>query len=299
MTAALLLTAALVLPARAADTAAAADHEVCAVFTKMEQLLARQTGADARTIAGLAAEIESLAPAALRWKWRAVAPLERILADPGRPVKLRLYALSFLGLTHDPLALPVLQKLLLDPEAPAQLRSAAASGLPSLDVSRRSVRTPLCAALAQETLPAETALAALREASRLGCDDPAVLEGWARRGGPRPEGRGARAAAFAVAGLGGSDTFAASRSLTGLRDFYPAGSAMRPLVLRELLKSPDAEAVTTAAEALAELRFSPARDDIDQLLAHIPHDWRFAPAPGRPDPPALIARLQAAQRRLH
>jgi len=352
MTAALLLTAALVLPARAADTAAAADHEVCAVFTKMEQLLARQTGADARTIAGLAAEIESLAPAALRWKWRAVAPLERILADPGRPVKLRLYALSFLGLTHDPLALPPLRRLLLDPAAPAALRSAAAADLPPLNVSRQRVRETLCAALAQEGLPEEVARPALNETAQLGCDETAVLEGWARRGGLRPAGPPARAAELAAAGLGRSRPIEAARALVRLLAFYPAGSPLKPPVLRalwekrrdlpalksaaaaalagsilsesghpgtmaaavpvlaslgdpkdvpllrRLLEYGDAEVVTVAAEALAQLQVFPARDDISRILARVHEDRRFAPLPGRPAPATLIARLQAAQRRL-
>jgi HEAT repeat protein len=307
---------------------------------------------DARTIAGLDAQIESLSPMVLRWRWRAVAPLERILADRSRPVKERLYALAFLGLTHDPLALPPLKRLLLDPEAPAPLRCAAASDLTALDVSRQSVRTALCAALSQPALPEDVAQPALLDAAPLGCDDPAALEGWARRGGLRPEAARAHEAELAVSGLGNSRPIAAARALVRLLDFFPAGSSMKPLVLhalwqkrrdlpafkaaasaalsrtireesghpsiisaavpvlaavgssddvpllRRLLAHPDAEVLTVAAEALAELQFFPARDDIAAILAHIHDDPRFAPAAGRPDPLALIPRLQAAQRRL-
>ena len=352
MTASLLLAAALALPARAEDPAAAADREVQAVFVKVDQLLARQAGADARMVAGLDAEIEALAPAVLRWRERAVAPLARLLADRGRSVKARLYALSFLGLTHEPLALPALKRLLLDPGAPAPLRSAAASALPPLDVSRQSVRAALCAALSQDALPEEMAQPALLEASHLGCDETAVLESWARRGGPRPAGAQARAAESAAAGLGSSRPIEAARALVRLLAFYPAGSAMKPPVLRglwqkrrdlpalrteaaaalrrtirseagqprivaaavpvlaalrdpddapllrRLLRHPDAEVVTAAAEALAELRFFPAHDDIGALLAHTHDDRRFAAVPGRPDPRALIPRLQAALGRL-
>jgi len=106
----LLLAAVLVLPARGADPEEAAQREVRAVFVKVERLLARQAGADARAVAALDREIESLSPAVLRWKWRAVAPLERVVNDPGRPAKARLYALSFMSLTRDPLALPVSNK---------------------------------------------------------------------------------------------------------------------------------------------------------------------------------------------
>jgi HEAT repeat protein len=352
MTPSLLLAAFLVLPARAEDPAAAADREVRAVSVKMEQLLAREAGLDARAIAQLDQEIESLSPAVLKWKWRAVAPLERALFEPGRPVKARLYALSFLGLTHDPLALPPLRRLLLDPAAPAALRSAAAADLPSLDVSRQRVREALCAALSQEDLPEEAARQALSETARLGCDETAVLEGWARRNGLRPEGPQARAAELAVAGLGRSRPIEAARALVRLLAFYPAGSRLKPPVLRalwekrqdlpalkaeasgalggviraesrhpetvaaavpvlasladpkdvpllrRLLENSDAEVVTAAAEALAQLQVFPARDDIARILARVHEDRRFTPLPGRPDPRVLIARLQAALRRL-
>jgi HEAT repeat protein len=343
----------LVLPARAAEPAAVeVEREVQAVFVKVDQLLARQNGADARSIASLDSEIESLSPAVLSWRWRAVAPLARILEERERPLKARLYALSFLAMTHDPLALPPLTRLLLDEQEPESLRSAAASDLGSLGVSRQAQRAALCAALAQEALPEAVARQVLPEAARLGCDDTAVLEGWARRGGLRPEGARARQAELAVAALGNSRPIEAARALVRLLAFYPAGSAMKPLVmhslwqkrrdlpalrtqasaalgrtiraesghppivaaalpvlaavgspddvplLRRLLGHPDAEVVTAAAEALAELQFFPARDDISAILARIDKDPRFAPAAGRPDPLALISRLQAAQSRL-
>lgn len=348
----LILAAVLVLPARGAGPEEAAEREVRAVFVKMERLLGRQAGADARAVAALDREIESLSPAVLRWKWRAVAPLERVASDPGRPAKARLYALSFMSLTRDPLALPPLRRLLLDPAAPASLRSAAAEGLPSLGVSRPSLRAALCAALAQEDLPEETARAALREASRLGCDDASVLEARARSAGLRPEGPAARTAELAAAGLGRSLPVEAARALVRLLEFYPAGSPLKTPVLRalwekrrdlpalrteavgaltgairsesgrpeaiaaavpvlaslgdpgqvpllrRLLSYPDAEAAVAAAEALAAMQVFPAREDIAKILARVHEDERFAPRPGRPEPRALIERLQEAQKRL-
>jgi hypothetical protein len=230
----LLVAALLALPAQAADPDAAAQREVEAVFAKAGKLLAGQAGADARAIAALDREIESLAPAVLRWKWRAVTPLERVMSDPGRPVKARLYALSFMSLTHDPLALPPLRRLLLDPGSPASLRAAAAAGLPGLGISRPSLRAALCAVLAQEDLPDEVAGAALLEASRLGCDDAAMLEARARRSGLRPKGAAARAAGLAVAGLGNSHPIEAARALVRLLGFYPAGSPLKTEVLAAL-----------------------------------------------------------------
>jgi HEAT repeat protein len=192
----------------------------------------------------------------------------------------------------------------------------------------------------------------LPEAARLGCDETAVLEGWARRGGLRPAGAGARQAELAIAALGNSRPIEAARALVRLLAFYPAGSALKPSVLhslwqkrrdlpalreqasaalgrtvraesshpiivaaavpvlaavgspqdvpllRRLLSHPDAEVATAAAEALAELQFFPARDDIAAILARVDKDPRFSPAPGRPDPLALITRLQAALGRL-
>ena len=270
MNAAWALAAALSLPGRA-QASASAEREIRAVFTKVQQLLARQTGSDARTVAGLDEDIESLAPAVLRWKWRAVAPLAAIIADRSRPVKARLYALSFLGLTHDPLALPPLKGLLLDPEAPASLRNAAAASLPLLDVSRQSVRTALCAALARTDLPEEAVSSGLLTVSQLGCDETNTLENRAKSAGLRPQGRPAQDAAWAVAGLGQSRPLSATRALVRLLRFYPAGSVLRPAVLRALeSKKRDMPALRDdAAAALATVLESESnRPDI--LAAALP-----------------------------
>jgi HEAT repeat protein len=69
-------------------------------------------------------------------------------------------------------------------------------------------------------------------------------------------------------------------------------------LLRRLLRHPDAEVVTAAAEALAGLQVFPVREDISLILARVHEDRRFTPLPGRPDPRVLIERLQEAQRRL-
>jgi len=336
----------------AESPAAAAQRQVDAVFVKVGDLLSRQAGADARAAAQLDGQIESLAPAVLRWKWRAVAPLANILFDSGRPLKARLFALSFMGLTHDPLALPHLKGVLLDPRQPPTLRSAAASALPLLRISRQSARQPLCDALKDESLPQDLARSILAETARLGCDDARLLEHRLHGFGIRPQGREQDAAFFAIATLGRSRPIEAARVLMRLLEVYPRGSPEKPAILKALwikrrdlpafrndassalivllrsesdcpaaivaaipllaslrnprdvpllrrfLDNPDAEVATVAAEALADLQVLPAREDIVRILARVHQDPRFAPAAGRPDPKALIGRLEKAEKKL-
>jgi HEAT repeat protein len=329
-----------------------ADREVSAIFVKIDQLVAQQAGVDARTAGELDRQMESLTPAVLKWKWRAVSPLSRILAATDRSLKARLYALSLMGLSHDPLALPPIKSLLLDPEAPAILRAAAASDLPLLFVDRQPVRAALCTTLAQADLPEEVARQALLETSRLGCDEAARLEDRVKGYGLRPRGRDRDASFLAIYTLGRSRPLAAAQSLVRLLRFFPPGAKLKADILRalaprkrdmlafkndalsalsdviksdtdapatvvaavpllaslrepltaplfdRLLRHPDAEVVTVAAEALADLQFFAAQEEIGRILDHVHEDKRFVAVPGRPEPGGLIERLQAAQKRL-
>ncbi|MFA6002933.1 MAG: hypothetical protein WC881_02590 [Elusimicrobiota bacterium] len=231
----LLLTAGLAISLLAAESPEeAAQREIAAVFTKAAKAVAAQSGQDARTIASSDAGIEALAPAVLKWEWRAVEPLARIASDPGIGLKVRVYALSFLGMTHDPLALPPMKGLLLDRSAAPALRSIAAMDIPHLKASSRAARSILCSALDEETLPPEVARSVLSETAHLGCEQTQGLEYWARHYGPAPKGLSRDAALSALQSLGQSRPIEAARSLLRLLDMYPPASDMRPALLKAL-----------------------------------------------------------------
>ena len=72
--------------------------------------------------------------------------------------------------------------------------------------------------------------------------------------------------------------------------FGPEADAM----LLPLASHPDAEVLTVSAEALARRKVVAALPALEQVLAHPLEDPRFGPQPGRPDPAALLARIEAA-----
>jgi hypothetical protein len=65
-------------------------------------------------------------------------------------------------------------------------------------------------------------------------------------------------------------------------------------VLLPLASHPDAEVLALTAEALARRKAVAALPALEAVLAHPLDDPRFGPKPGRPDPAALLARIEAA-----
>lgn len=65
-------------------------------------------------------------------------------------------------------------------------------------------------------------------------------------------------------------------------------------MLLPLASHPDAEVVAVASEALARRKVVAALPALEAVLAHPLEDPRFGPLPGRPDPAALLARIEAA-----
>ncbi|HXS99318.1 MAG TPA: hypothetical protein VN915_01440 [Elusimicrobiota bacterium] len=65
-------------------------------------------------------------------------------------------------------------------------------------------------------------------------------------------------------------------------------------MLVPLASHPDAEVLAAAAEALARRKAVAALPALEAVLAHPLDDPRFGPKPGRPDPAALLARIEAA-----
>ncbi len=64
--------------------------------------------------------------------------------------------------------------------------------------------------------------------------------------------------------------------------------------LTRLTKHPDAEVLAEAAEALAALKRIETIPALDSVVAGALNDPRFSPKEGRPDPAALLARLEKA-----
>lgn len=342
-----MIAAALLLALSAGASAENPAKDIDHLFVHIEKLELQQENQDARTIHELDHKIEALGPQAIRWGARAVPPLAAILANNKRSLKTRLWALSFLALTHDPSALDPLKSTLDDATASELLRADAASAIPNLEIDAAAQRGALCQALDLD-LP----VAALRETlfglSRLGCDDVAALEARAKQFGARPKSEEAEMIRLAVEGLGLSHPVEAARALWRVFTFFPAGTPQRlacldalllqresllvfePIaendasdalfsesdapenavaaarllaslddpkavpVLMRFLKNKDAEVVTTAAEGLVRLKAQEARKPVEKLLAGVLDDPRFAPMPGRPDPSALMERLQKA-----
>ncbi len=93
-----LLAALLALPASAATPAA----DVEKAFTRIAALLASQRGRHAGDIDSLDKTALAEGEALRRHGWRAVEPLAAVATDLKRPMKVRLFAASFLARTGDP-----------------------------------------------------------------------------------------------------------------------------------------------------------------------------------------------------
>ena len=321
---------------------------VSLAMAKVDALVAREAGQDARVIAGLdreaLAQYKSLAP----YGWKAAAPLGDAADDRKRAPKSRFFAVFFLGKLHDAATFEPLSKVLLDVDQDPDARVSAAQGVAELDVAPEARRKTLCAAVAEPELPRSALDEALIALTRLGCPEPAPLERAARLFGPRPSGADFIDVRRALEALAKSRGEAPVRRLFVLADYYPSRTPARAAavgalatrqkdlvtalapeafpVVRELLRSetaepatmlilvkladafgpeadaallplsshPDAEVLTAAAEALARRKAVAALPALEDVVAHPLDDPRFGPKPGRPDPAALLARIEAA-----
>lgn len=337
------------LLALSAPASAQTPHAVVAkVMARAEKLVAAQKGKDAREIRDLDRQAEDLSKELKPLGWRAAPALGAAVSDLKRPEKVRLFAVSFLGLIRDPAAFPPLEDILLNQDLSPSLRALAAQSLPGQGAPDAAVSKALCAALAQEDLPREVLSGALLSLSRLGCADPAALTRIARAFGPRPTGKDLAIVTAAIAILGRSRGTASGKALFALIVHFPpqgepraaaiaaldarraeistwlapealpvVAEALRsesarwdtmiPLIhlastlgpeavapLARLAKHPDAEVLAEAAEALAALKHLESLPALDSAVAGALNDPRFSPKEGRPDPAALLARLEKA-----
>lgn len=230
-----------------------ADKAVVETFEKAQALYERQFNQTADEIARLDREIMGLAPQVVKHGYRAVPGLSRAAADKSRPAKLRLFAVSFLGLIRDPSSIEALTGVAADRGQPSWLREAAVESVANLPISPDGRRRSLCKALDLK--------AARVEAAAVGCDDPAALEPYAREGD-----------LLAIAALGRTPPLDAVRlllKLAGRRPlqpfrYFPADSPQSAAILQALggraadLRGLGAEAQRPLWDTLRHGQLSPA-----------------------------------------
>lgn len=256
------------------SAAPTAQGAVDAAVKQGRALLDKQFNKPADEIRALDRKIMDLAPSVTRWGWRAVDPLSRALADRSQPVKLRLFLVSFLSLTRDPLAAAPLARLLRDPAEPPLIRTEAAQSLGGLPLPATARRRALCPVLAQADLPSAVLRQTLMEVQALGCDDASGLDAALRRLGHKPRGLEADDTRRALLALGASLPLESRRRLLELASFYPPDSAEEAVLFEALGRRPeDLAAVRPQAEpvvwrALRDADLSPrAREAALPLLA--------------------------------
>ncbi len=245
-----LLLALAAVPARAET----AGRSVARALDRAQALVAREDGADALTIAALDREAGALYRGIAPHGWRAAAPLGAAALDARRPVKVRLFAVVFLGRLGDPAAFAPLSKILLDPGQDPELRSAAVDGLAALEVPPEPARRVLCAALSQPELPRPLLDEVLIPLTRLGCAEPSAPARVARAFGARPSGGDLDTVARSLTVLSRTRGAAPARDLLSLVSYFPALSPARADAIAALARKRSAVAAALAPQALPVLR---------------------------------------------
>lgn len=204
------------------------------VMARAEKLMATEKGKDAHEIRDSDLAAENLYQELKPLGWKAAPALGAAASDLKRPVKVRLLAVSFLGLVADPAAFPPLEDVLLDREQAPVVRSSAAQSLPGLGAPDASVGKALCAALAQEDLPREVLTDLLISLSRFGCASPAAPARLARSFGPRPGVQDLVFVRAALGILGRSHGSASGKEILGFVAYYPAQGEARAAAINAL-----------------------------------------------------------------
>lgn len=228
------MIAALLLALSVPVQARTPQDPVARVMARVEQLVAAETGKDAREINNLDREAGRLSTELKPLGWKAVPALAAAAQDLKRPAKVRLLIVTLLALTEDPSALPPLEAVLLNPEQPPFVRALAAQSLPGLGAPAPAVRTALCAALARKNLPREVLSDVLIPLTRLGCEDPGPLARVARSFGPRPDKKDTPLVNAAITALGRSRSSASDRLLLTLVSDFPEQGTPRTAVMTAL-----------------------------------------------------------------
>ncbi len=218
------------------------------LFAQVDTLAIESRRRDLATVRVLDRRIWEFRSAVLQFGAAGVPTLGEIALDGGRPMKSRLWALTFLSMIRDPAAFMPLRAVLAEPSAPMELRSAAASYLrsfaatcghpdadPQVCVDPQDVRRALCSALEDRGLPTGAMREVLHHVSRLGCDEVGVLERWGRAQGLRPKGRNLEHTTLLIKTIEKSPGRAGVRVLLRLLAHYRPGSEARNAVYRGLI----------------------------------------------------------------
>ncbi len=265
----LALFLALAAPASAQNPQAV----VARVMARAEKLVVSEKGKDAREIRDSDLTAENLSKELEPLGWKAAPALGAAAQELKRPIKVRLLAVSFLGLIRDPAAFPPLEDILLNREQAPIVRSLAAQSLPGLGAPDASVSRVLCAALAQEDLPREVVTDVMLSLSRLGCTDPAALTRLARSFGPRPKDMDLVLEKAALAVLGRSRGVDSANAILALVSYFPPLGAARAAAVMALDARRTEIAIWLAPQALPvvteALRSESARWETMIPLIHI------------------------------
>jgi hypothetical protein len=163
----------------------------------------------------------------------AIPALSREMFDEKQEVKTRLWLVLYLQSVRSVETFPPLRRMTLDPAQPDTLRDAAARALAGSEAGKAARSRALCEALGKEPGPL-LRREALFELSRLGCEDPSVLERAAAAGGAKPKGPAAAEADLALAALERSAPPSAVDALDRLLRRYAKGTPERARALDAL-----------------------------------------------------------------
>ncbi|MBI5211460.1 MAG: HEAT repeat domain-containing protein [Elusimicrobia bacterium] len=260
------------------------------IFLRIDRLVLESDKRDVRTVSSLDKRIQEYRhPVAAQGK-AAVPCLAAVAMDPDKPLKSRLWALSFAAAIKDYSVFMPLKAVLNDAGAPGELRSTAASymllmkgvcqaaseqGGPPQCIGQEEVRREFCASLEDKALPPPALREVLAHASVYGCDDAGPLEHWIKSFGVAPTEHDWQNANFAILALARARSPVSTRVLLRLFKHYPVGSRGRKLVYKALLlKDKDLSAMkeTVSPQLAWELEAEPGpvgQTMVLQLLAMV------------------------------
>lgn len=203
-------------------------------------LVQQQQGKPADEVRVIESKLASLNKEAKKLGPAGAPMLGTVAADPKKPAKLRLWMVVYLQTINDPASFSPLKAVLLDKTAPDAVRSQAARAVADAPVGALAKRRALCASL-DPNLEAgrETLLETLFALSRLGCEEPSLLELRAFDTKLEPQGDEIKDVMLAVAALGKTRAPAALDSLDRLFAHFRAGSPQRKQILETLLSRVD------------------------------------------------------------
>jgi len=228
-----LMTLAFILSCQAAPAPKAKPRTPQDALREMELLCAQQAKLHPADAGPLEARLEAYAVEFRSFGRKATPLLSWYIRNPERPIKIRVYAASFLGMIKDPASLPAMKACVRDPDEDPGLRSAALLNIGSLGLPPRDLR-PFLEEAADLKNPEPVVREAFSQLSDIGCSDAKLAARAAKRHGSDPQGAEAATAAHAVLALSRCPSKDADPALLKLLRYFKKGSALRGKVLSGL-----------------------------------------------------------------